>query len=59
MKKNYLYAIRVDGFEIGEIVLPKMTQSERDVVRKQIADEYKVPKHYIRLQRKVVEAVLG
>lgn len=45
------YRISVDGFKIGEISLPAMTQNERDQVRNNIAASYHVPRHYIRLSR--------
>lgn len=43
------YRITVDGFSIGNIKLPLMSQSERDAVRSEIAEEHSVPRHYIRL----------
>lgn len=53
LKKNapplHEYRITVDGFSIGKISLPTMSQSERDAVRSEIAEEHSVPRHYIRL----------
>lgn len=47
------YQILIDGESIGEITLPKMSQDERDQIRKEIAKEYQVPVHYLRLSPKV------
>ena len=46
------YWITVDGEEVGEIDLPQLTQYARNEVRQSIANFLKVPRHYIKLQRK-------
>ena len=50
---NYLtYKINVDGESIGTTTLKyPSTQDERDICRKQLAKEYQIPTHYIRLKQ--------
>ncbi len=43
------YAIKMDGFTLAQIELPAMTPAERDVVRRQIANEYLLQHRFIRL----------
>lgn len=55
MRKERLYSVRVDGFEICEIVLEHdqyKDQHSRDIVRRDISVTYSVPTHYIRLHHK-------
>lgn len=43
------HKILVDGFSLGSIYIAGTTQKDRDLIRKDIAKEYQVPAHYIRL----------
>jgi len=45
-----LYQLRVDGEYIMDVTMPdNTTQKERDIRRKEIANELEVPVHYLRL----------
>ncbi|MBI1425809.1 MAG: hypothetical protein GC149_20480 [Gammaproteobacteria bacterium] len=43
------YSVRVDGHERERIDLQPMTQCQRDEIRRELAKEYQIPTHYIRL----------
>lgn len=45
------YNANVNGATIKELFLPQMSQSERDLVRREIAKEHSIPSHYVRLKR--------
>lgn len=42
------YKVLVDGDLIATITLYRDTQAQRDLVRRQIAREHKIPAHYLR-----------